>query len=104
MSLGRISDSYMSLKRGRIWAVGAAISLLELLARFTREAHAATVVAALDAEPRGVAGLRVEHHHVGDVDGAFLLDHAAGGLALALGVAQRARALMALLAVHPLHE
>src|SRR2546423_11313325 len=79
------------------------MSLLELLARFTRKSHAPPVLA-LDPRPRRVTGLRVEQHHVGDVDRAFLLDHAAGHLALALGVPQRARALVALLDVHALHE
>src|SRR3954465_1472093 len=76
---------------------------LELLAGLAREAHAAAVLA-LDPHARRIARLRVEQHDIGDVDRAFLLDHAAAHLALALGVAERARALVALLDVHALDE
>src|SRR5581483_11630800 len=75
-------------------------SLVDRLPRARRDPLA---LAALAGDPHAgrVAGLRVEQHHVADVDRAFLLDHAAN-LAAALGVAQGARPLMALDDVGPL--
>src|SRR4029079_9710185 len=48
-----------------------------------------------DADARGLLVLGVDEHDVGDVDGAFLLDHAADRLR-ALGAAALLRALVAL--------
>src|SRR3954454_10049366 len=58
------------------------------------DAHALTALAA-DADAGGLAFLGVEQHHVGDVDRAFLLDHAADGLG-ALGAAHLLGPLVAL--------
>src|SRR3954462_14565175 len=50
----------------------------ELRARAGGDAHAAAVVAALDAHPRGLLLLGVEDRHVRDVQRTLLLDHADG--------------------------
>src|SRR3954469_8697270 len=79
------------------------ILLFEALPAAAADAHHPARVVALGADPRGLVRLRVERHHVRDVDRALLLDHAAD-LAAALNVADRARLLVPLLDVQPLDE
>src|SRR3954447_2715943 len=68
------------------------MALVDLFPGLLRDALALAVLA-LDADARRVVRLRVEQHHVRDVDRALLMRHAAD-LAGALRVADRARALM----------
>src|SRR5436189_3840775 len=77
-------------------------SLVDLLAGLRRDPLALTVLAR-DAHARRVVRLRVEQHHVGDVDRALLMRHAAD-LAATLRVADRARALVARRHVQALYE
>src|SRR4051794_36053557 len=71
---------------GRQW------SLVDLLAAALRDALALTALAG-DLHARRLVRLRVEQHHVRDVDRARLVRHAAD-LAGTLGVADRARPLV----------
>src|SRR4051812_27900197 len=75
---------------------------IDLLAGALRDALALPVLA-LDADARRIVRLRVEQHHVRDVDRALLVRHAPD-LARALRVADRARALVACRHVEALDE
>src|SRR3954451_16698542 len=72
---------------------------VDLGARALRHAHAPALLGAAHADARRLVVPGVHQRHVGDVDGALLLDHAHGGV----GPAGR-RALMALDDVEALHE
>src|SRR3954452_16748627 len=85
MSCWRISSLYRSFRR--------AMSV-QLRVRPPRHAHALPV-RARDPNARGLLVLGVDEHDVGDVDRAFLLDHAAHGLG-ALGAGDLRRSLVAL--------
>src|SRR3954463_10184975 len=63
-----------------------------------RDAHAAAVVVATNADARRLVVLGVDDRHVGDVDGTLLLDHSHGRIRAA-----GHGALVALDDVHALH-
>src|ERR671923_1762760 len=75
---------------------------VQLRVRPSRHAHALPVLAG-DPHARGLLVLGIEEHDVGDVDRAFLLDHAAYLLG-PLGAPNLLRALMALHDVETLDE
>src|SRR6185503_14005226 len=91
------------LETRRDRGLGNGHGLVDLLPGALRDAHPAAALA-LDPDARGVARLRVEQHHVRDVDRALALDHAALGGLGPLRVAQHHRALGALLDVEALDE
>src|SRR3954447_21762834 len=72
---------------------------IDLGARALRHPHAAALLGAAHADARRLVVPGVHQRHVGDVDGALLLDHAHGGV----GAAGR-RALVALDDVQAAHE
>src|SRR5688500_309576 len=82
-------------------ASATGIALVDLLSGTLGDAHPPTALT-LDPHARRVARLRVQQHHVRDVDRALALDHAALSGLGALRVAQHHRALVALLDVQPL--